>query len=80
MRPILRLVSFALCACFVASWVVACDDDGKQTSCEEMPLADEDAEVPSNDPDVRAWWRRAADERCATPPIGGFAGAAGASN
>jgi len=80
MRPVLRLVSFALCACFAASWAVACDDGGKRTSCEEMPLADEGSEVPSNDPDVRAWWERAAAERCATPPIGGFAGAAGAPN
>lgn len=80
MRPVLRLAGFGLCACFAASWALACDDDSKRTSCEEMPLADADAEVPSDDPDVIAWWERAVDERCATPPIGGFAGAAGAPN
>lgn len=76
----LKLVSFALCACIAGSWVLACGDDGKRTSCEDMPLADDDAEVPSQDPDVQAWWRRAAEKRCATPPIGGFSGAAGAAN
>ena len=80
MRPVLKLASLALCACFTGSWALACDDGGKTTSCEEMPLADENEDATSRDPDVRAWWERAVDERCATAPIGGFAGAAGASN
>ena len=80
MRPVVKLACLALCACSAASWALACDDNGKTTSCEEMPVADEGQDIPSNDPDVRAWWKRAASERCATPPSGGFAGAAGASN
>jgi hypothetical protein len=80
MQPVLKLVCFVLCACFAASWALACDDGGETTSCEEMPVADEGEDSPSHDPEVRAWWERAARERCATPPIGGFAGAAGAPN
>jgi hypothetical protein len=80
MQPLLRLAGFAMCACFAASWALACDDGGSTTSCAEMPLADAGDDVPSSDPEVRAWWERAVDERCATPPIGGFAGAAGAPN
>ena len=74
------LVGLALCACLAASWAVACDADGTTTSCEEMPTANESDDPPSMDPEVRAWWQRAAAARCATAPIGGFAGAAGASN
>ena len=76
----LELVSLALCACVAAAWLVACDDDGTTTTCEEMPIADPSADAPSRDPDVERWWRAAVDEHCATPPIGGFAGAAGAPN
>jgi hypothetical protein len=80
MRPVLKLVGLALGCCCAAGWTLACDDDGTTTACEEMPLADEDEDVASRDPEVRAWWEKAASERCATPPIGGFAGAAGAPN
>ena len=75
-----HLALLVLCACLVASWAVACDTDGTSTSCEEMPIANEDEDPPSTDPEVREWWQRAAAARCATAPIGGFAGAAGASN
>jgi len=75
-----HLIGLALCACLVAAWAVACDAGGTTTSCEEMPIATEGEDPPSKDPEVRAWWQRAAAARCATAPIGGFAGAAGASN
>ena len=78
--PVLKLAGFVLCACFAAAWAVACDDDGNTTKCEEMPVADPSSDVPSRDPDVERWWRAAVEEHCATAPLGGFAGAAGAAN
>lgn len=78
--PVLKLASLVLCACSAGAWAVACDDDGTTTTCEEMPVADPGADAPSHDPDVERWWRAAVDEHCATAPIGGFAGAAGATN
>ena len=80
MRPRFeKLAGVALCCGFAACWVSACDDGGTTTSCEEMPIADEDEDVPSRDPAVRAWWDEAIESHCATPPLGD-SGAAGAQN
>ena len=77
--PFEKLAGLALCSVFAACFVSACDDEGTTTSCEEMPVADEDEEVPSRDPDVQEWWDRAIESHCATPPLGD-PGAAGAQN
>ena len=77
--PFEKLAGFALGCVFASCWLSACDDGGTSTSCEEMPVADEDEDVPSNDPEVREWWDEAIESHCATPPLGA-AGAAGAQN
>jgi len=74
--PFEKLAGFALRCVFAACCVSACDDEGTTTSCEEMPVADEDEDVPSRDPDVQEWWDEAIESHCATPPLG----AAGAQN
>jgi hypothetical protein len=51
----------------------ACSDDGVTTSCDNMPVS----EQGSDDPEVRAWWTKAAQEGCATPPGGNGEGGAG---
>ena len=80
MRPsVEKIASFALCSVLASCWVAACDDGGTSTSCEEMPVADADEDVPSRDPEVQAWWDRAIESHCATPPLGA-SGAAGAEN
>lgn len=77
--PFEKLARFALGSVLASCLVCACDDGGTTTACEEMPVADEDEDVPSKDPDVREWWDEAIDAHCATPPLGA-SGAAGAEN